>query len=59
MLYHLFKVNQCFRGTGHLHLQVWRISHLLSHCFHALLILWLWCWRRNVPLKRRLPFNGL
>jgi hypothetical protein len=36
-----------------------RNKALLSTCFHAGFLLGLWRWRRYVPPKRRLTFNGL
>jgi hypothetical protein len=65
------KFNRRFRRTYHLHLQGQRISrtknqsqsrwqaYLLSLWSLVLLILRPWRWRRHVPLKRRLTFNGL
>jgi hypothetical protein len=69
------KVNRLFRGTCRLHLQCRKISqarnkreagdkhvpHLPppSCWFLPSFILRLWRWRRHVPPKRRLTFNGL
>jgi hypothetical protein len=56
------KVNWHFGGNYRLHLQgrkIGRTWHMLSPCFLARLILWFWRWRRYVPPKRRLTFNGL
>jgi hypothetical protein len=62
------KVNRRFGGTCHLHLHSWRISRERNQCesrwqaelwFLPRRILRPWRWRRCVPLKRRLTFNGL
>jgi hypothetical protein len=64
------KVNWRFRETYRLHLQGRRIirarnqherctCRLPSRWFLARLILRPWRWRRYVPLKRQLTFNGL
>jgi hypothetical protein len=62
------KVNRRFGETYRLHFQGRIISrarnrsafHLLSCCFlFAWLILRPWKWRRHVPPKHRLTFNGL
>jgi hypothetical protein len=54
------KVNRRFGGICCLHL-LSRASacHLLSRWFLAWLIPQPWRWRRHVPPKRRLTFNGL
>jgi hypothetical protein len=62
------KANWRFGGTYLLRLQGRRISrtrnqqssacHLLSRWFLARLILWPWRWRRYIPPKYRLIFNG-
>jgi hypothetical protein len=68
MLCSPLSVNWRFGGTYRLHLQGRRISwardhssacFLLSCRFLARLILGPWRWRRQVPPKRRLTFNGL
>jgi hypothetical protein len=61
------KFNWCFGGTYDLHLQGWRISQARSQrepgSKHSWLFAWPilrpWRWRRNVPPKLRLTFNGL
>jgi hypothetical protein len=56
------EVSRCFGGTCRLHLQGLIISaacHPPSRWFLARLILLPWRWRRPVPPKRRLTFNGL
>jgi hypothetical protein len=57
------KVNWLFRGTCRLHLQGRRISQARNQCESRWQAAWLilrpWRWRRHVPQKRRLNFNGL
>jgi hypothetical protein len=49
-----------FGGTYRLHFHGQSsVCHLLSGWFLAWLIILSWTWRRYVPLKRRLTFNGL
>jgi hypothetical protein len=52
------KVNRHFGGTCRLHLQQ-TSCYLLSRWFLARLILRPWRWRRHIPPKCRLTFNGL
>jgi hypothetical protein len=65
MLCSPLKVNRSFGGTYRLHLQGSRISRsrnqheCMWQCLPLLLILRPWTWRRRVPPKRRLTFNGL
>jgi hypothetical protein len=57
---------QCFRGTCHLHLQGWRISHARNQCESrcqaeppAFMLVWPWRWRQHVPPKHLSTFNTL
>jgi hypothetical protein len=56
------KVNRCFGGTCRLLQETSRqqLSKVpASHWFLPWRILWPWRWRRHVPQKHRLTFNGL
>jgi hypothetical protein len=62
------KVNQCFKGTLHLHLQGNNKLSKKSAELHLPLtstwafawrILWSWRWKQHVTLKYQMTFNGL
>jgi hypothetical protein len=55
----LLKVNRSFGGTYCFHLQGTSACHLLWSRLLARLILRSWRWRRHVPPKFQLTFNGL
>jgi hypothetical protein len=62
--YSPFNVNRRFAETRRLHLQCRRLSRVLfATCFQSGFFAWLVLrpkrWRRHVPLKCRLTFNGL